>query len=194
MTRDHQANTLNIPGYEIIRPIGQGGMGEVYLARQLSLGRPVAVKVLSLVPRSDPVEQIARFRREAELMARVHHANVVQVHDSGTVDGRPYLVMEYIEGGDLRGRMEPGRLLPSDQVRPLVLPVAQALTCLHAHGIVHRDLKPENILMHHGCTPMLTDFGLAVLDTDVGMADANRRPDGNARVCRARAAIWARRG
>ena len=101
-------------------------------------------------------------------MARVHHTNVVQVHDSGTVDGRPYLVMEYIEGGDLRGRMEPGRLLPSDQVRPLVLPVAQALTCLHAHGIVHRDLKPENIMMHHGCTPMLTDFGLAVLDTDAG--------------------------
>ena len=168
MTRDHQANTLNIPGYEIIRPIGQGGMGEVYLARQLSLGRPVAVKILSLVSRSDPSEQIARFRREAELMARVHHTNVVQVHDSGTVDGRPYLVMEYIEGGDLRGRMEPGRLLPGDQVRPLVLPVAQALTCLHAHGIVHRDLKPENILMHHGCTPMLTDFGLAVLDTDVG--------------------------
>ena len=168
MTRDHQANTLNIPGYEIIRPIGQGGMGEVYLARQLSLGRPVAVKILSLVSRSDPVEQIARFRREAELMARVHHANVVQVHDSGTVDGRPYLVMEYIEGGDLRERMEPGRPLPSDQVRPLVLPVAQALTCLHAHGIVHRDLKPENILMHHGCTPMLTDFGLAVLDTDAG--------------------------
>ena len=57
--------------------------------------------------------------------------------------------------------------MPSDQVRSLVLPVAQALTCLHAHGIVHRDLKPENIMMHHGCTPMLTDFGLAVLDTDV---------------------------
>src|ERR1700722_14392018 len=116
MTGDHQANTLNIPGYEIIRPIGQGGMGEVYLARQLSLGRPVAVKILSLVSGSDRVELIACFRREAELMARVHHTNVVPVHDSGTIGDRPYLVMEYIEGGVLRKRMEPGRPLPSDQV------------------------------------------------------------------------------
>jgi formylglycine-generating enzyme required for sulfatase activity len=143
-------------------------MGEVYLARQLSLGRPVALKILALLPRSDPDQQIARFHRGAELMARVHHGNVVQVHDSGTVGGRPFLVMEYIEGGDLRQRMEPGRPLPRDQVQPLILPVAQALACLHAHGIVHRDLKPENILMHDGRTPMLTDFGLAVLDTDVG--------------------------
>jgi formylglycine-generating enzyme required for sulfatase activity len=73
--------------------------------------------------------------------------------------------MEYIEGGDLRRQMESGHPLPLDRVRSLVLPVAQALACLHAHGIVHRDLKPENILMRHGCTPMLTDFGLAVLDT-----------------------------
>ena len=143
-------------------------MGEVYLARQLSLGRRVAVKILSPASRGDAIDQIARFRHEAELMAGIQHSNVVPVHDSGTVDGRPFLVMEYIEGGDLRRRMEPGRPLSGDQVRPLVLPVAQALTCLHAHGIVHRDLKPENILMHHDCTPMLTDFGLAVLDTEIG--------------------------
>jgi formylglycine-generating enzyme required for sulfatase activity len=171
MARDDQANTLNIPGYEIIGPIGQGGMGAVYLARQSSLGRPVAVKILSLIPRTDPVDQIVRFRREAELMAQVHHANIVPVHDSGTVDGSPYLVMEYIEEGDLRRRMQPGHALPVEHVRPLVLPVAQALAYLHGHGIVHRDLKPENILMRYGCTPMLTDFGLAMLANDVGTPD-----------------------
>jgi formylglycine-generating enzyme required for sulfatase activity len=176
MSNIDQAQTLNlnIPGYEIIGLIGQGGMGAVYLARQLSLGRSVAVKVLRLLPRPDPVEQIARFRREAELMAQVHHANIVPIHDSGAVEGCPYLVMEYIEGGDLRRQMEPGRPLPLDRVRPLVLPVAQALACLHAHGIVHRDLKPENILMRHGCTPMLTDFGLAVPDNHPDTATRTR--------------------
>jgi formylglycine-generating enzyme required for sulfatase activity len=166
MIRDDQPMTLNIPGYEIVRPIGQGGMGAVYLARQLSLDRLVAVKILSLLPRTDPVEQIARFRREAELMAQVHHGNVVPVHDSGTADGFPYLVMDYIEGGNLRRLMEPVQPLRPEQVRPLVLPVADALGCLHAHGIVHRDLKPENILLRHGRTPMLTDFGLAALQAD----------------------------
>src|SRR5262249_18456537 len=79
----------------------------------------------------------------------------------------PYLVMEYVEGGDLRRRMEPGRPMPVARVRPLVLPMTQALACLHAHGILHRDLKPENILMPDEVTPKLTDFGLAVLDSDV---------------------------
>jgi formylglycine-generating enzyme required for sulfatase activity len=171
MRRDDQAKTPNIPGYEIIRPIGQGGMGVVYLARQLSLGRLVAVKILSLLSRSDPVEQSACFRREAALMAQVHHPNIVPVHDSGTVDGSPYLVMEYIDGGDLRRFMEPGRPHSADQVRPLVLPVAEALGCLHAHGIVHRDLNPANILMRHGRIPTLTDFGLAALGIDGGTGE-----------------------
>ena len=102
-------------------------------------------------------------------MARVHHPNVVQVHDSGTVDGRPYLVMEYVEGGDLRRQNGAGPAVAPRPGPPAGLAGGRRRsTCLHAHGIVHRDLKPENILMHHGCTPMLTDFGLAVLDTDVG--------------------------
>lgn len=168
MPSDARADILDIPGYEVLRPIGEGGMGAVYLARQVSLGRLVALKLLAIIPKADPDEQIARFRREAELMARIHHANVVSVHDFGIINGRPYLVMEYVEGGDLRRRMEPGRPLPVERVRPLVLPVTQALACLHAHGILHRDLKPENILMPDEVTPKLTDFGLAVLDSDIG--------------------------
>jgi formylglycine-generating enzyme required for sulfatase activity len=169
MARDERSDHLFIPGYEILRPIGRGGMGDVFLARQLSLGRLVALKLLSISPGTDAAERSARFRREAELMARVHHPNIVSVHDFGSVDGRPYLVMEYVEGGDLRRQMVPGRAMPVHQVRPLVSPVTQALACLHAHGILHRDLKPENILMHHEVTPMLSDFGLAVLDSDAGV-------------------------
>jgi formylglycine-generating enzyme required for sulfatase activity len=168
---DDRAEPLNIPGYTIIRPIGQGGMGEVYLATQESLGRPVALKILSLVQKVDPAEQLARFRRGAELMARVHHPNIVAVYDFGIIDrdgaSRPYLVMEFVEGGDLRQRMVPGRPLDIELVLPLVPPLAAALECLHAEGILHRDLKPENILMPEGSTPKVTDFGLA-MDTEIG--------------------------
>jgi formylglycine-generating enzyme required for sulfatase activity len=170
MTSDERAKPLNVPGYEILRLIGRGGMGEVYLATQVSLNRPVALKVLSLAPRGDPAAQAARFRREAELMARIHHPNVVSVHDFGTVDGdgRPFLVMEYVEGSDLRQRLEPGKPLGADRVRPLIGPVTQALAFLHAHGILHCDLKPENILISPDGIPKVTDFGLAVLDSDAG--------------------------
>src|SRR5260370_7097212 len=143
-------------------------MGEVFLARQLSLGRQVAVKVLA-VAMGTAGEACARFRREAELMARVHHPNIVAVHEYGTVGGRPFLVMEFVEGGDLRHRMVPAEPWPATRVLGLIGPVAHALESLHAHGILHRDLKPENILMEHGVTPKLSDFGLPVPNTDVGL-------------------------
>src|SRR5271166_1759700 len=82
-----------IPGYEILRPIGRGSMGEVVLARQLALGRDVAIKFVEMSQVADPHEQVARFRREAELMARISHPNIVTIYDFGTVDGQPYLVM-----------------------------------------------------------------------------------------------------
>src|SRR5262249_1613135 len=94
-----------VPGYEILRPIGRGSMGVVVLARQLTLGREGAIKFLDVAAAADPGDQVARFRREAELMARISHPNIATIYDFGTVDGRPYLVMEYIGGGDLRGKM-----------------------------------------------------------------------------------------
>src|SRR5438445_5730064 len=112
MARNEIEPPLEIPGYEIERRVGQGGMGEVFLARQLSLGRQVAVKVLA-VAMGTAGEAGARFRREAELMARVHHPNIVAVHEYGTVGGRPFLVMEFVEGGDLRQRMVPGEPWPA---------------------------------------------------------------------------------
>jgi eukaryotic-like serine/threonine-protein kinase len=153
-----------IPGYETIRPLGSGGMGLVFLARQLSLNRLVAIKYLTPIPLVDPTRLAATFRREAELMARLSHPNVVAIYDYGVVGDHPYLVMEYVEGGDLRRRIVPGRPLPPGVARDLVTPIAQALTCLHRSGILHRDLKPANILMRDDRTPKIADFGIAVLD------------------------------
>ena len=168
MASDVSNDFGGLPGYEFVRHLGRGGMGVVYLARQLSLGRLVAIKVLPPIPRAEMAEQTARFRREAELMARLTHPNVVAIHDSGLADGRPFLVMEYIEGGDLKRQLVPDRPLDPARVRALIGPITRALVELHRNGILHRDLKPSNILMRDGQTPKLADFGIAVLGGSVG--------------------------
>ncbi len=157
-----------VPGYELVERIGKGGMGEVFLARQVALGRLVAIKFLIPAGESDPAEDLERFRREAKLMARVSHPNILSIFDSGEANGRPYLVMEYVEGGDLRRLMRPGEPVPPCQVLSIVVPVAEALGYLHRHGIIHRDLKPENILLHDGRNPRVSDFGIAVLRAGTG--------------------------
>jgi serine/threonine protein kinase len=139
-------------------------MGLVVLARQVRLGRPVAIKFLSIDDPSGIGPRAARFRREAELMARISHPNILSIYDSGEIDELPYLVMEYVEGGDLRRLMRPGRpMMPTSQACSILSAVAGALGHLHRVGILHRDLKPENILMHDGDNPKVADFGLAVL-------------------------------
>jgi serine/threonine protein kinase/formylglycine-generating enzyme required for sulfatase activity len=157
-----------IPGFELIRLLGRGGMGEVFLARQISLDRLVAIKLLNPVYQSLSDERMVRFRREAELMARVNHPNVLTVFDSGAAAGRPYLVMEFAEGGDLRRLMRPGVPMPAGRVRELIEPVGRALACLHRNGILHRDLKPENVLIDNDGRPKVADFGIAVLRGGAG--------------------------
>jgi eukaryotic-like serine/threonine-protein kinase len=157
-----------VPGYQFERLIGLGGMGEVHLARQVALNRPVAIKFLTRTAGDPTDDYAARFHREAELMARISHPNVVTIFDFGAVDGRPYLVMEYVEGGDLRSRMVPDFPMTSGEIRAIMRPILKAVDYLHSHGIVHRDLKPENILMHLEETPKVTDFGIAVLDFAMG--------------------------
>jgi hypothetical protein len=156
-----------IPGYELLHSVGQGGMGEVYVARQLALGRLVAVKFLAPDPEVEPHEALERFRREAELMARVSHPNIVSVFDFGCVGNQPYLMMEYVEGGNLRRRMTPGEPADVGDVRSVLNPVCEALSYLHRQGILHRDLKPENILMQDEINPKVADFGIAVLSGGV---------------------------
>ncbi len=157
-----------VAGHEILKLIGLGGMGEVYLARQLALNRKVAIKFLARAAGDPPEEYERRFRREAELMARISHPNVVTIFDFGTADGRPYLVMEYIEDGDLRSRMVPDVPIEVGEIRTIIRPVIRAVEHLHRQGIIHRDMKPENILIHHEDTPKVTDFGIAVLDFAIG--------------------------
>src|SRR4051794_8912249 len=121
MTLEQQTIPDRIPGFEVIRPLGRGGMGIVLLARQISLDRLVAIKLLTSLSSNDPVQAAIRFRREAELMAKIHHPNIVTVHDFGSIEGKPFLVMEYVEGHDLRDIMKPGVPMAPEDVRPLVL-------------------------------------------------------------------------
>jgi formylglycine-generating enzyme required for sulfatase activity len=162
MAPDVLDEAVPLPGFETLRRLGRGGMGVVYLARQVSLNRQVAIKILPPLPRAESAARAETFRREAELMARVSHPNVVSVYDFGVADGRPYLVMEFVAGGDLKRSISADRPLEPGRVRGLIAPIARALTCLHRAGILHRDLKPANILMRDGQTPKVADFGIAV--------------------------------
>jgi len=150
-----------IPELEILELIGQGGMGAVYKARQKSLGRIVALKVLK--PELAAVPEFAeRFAREAKSLAQLNHRNIVTVHDFGQRDGLCYLVMEYIEGANLRRVLEAGRLSPEEALR-LVPDLCDALQYAHNAGVVHRDIKPENILLDRKGRVKIADFGLSKL-------------------------------
>jgi serine/threonine protein kinase len=154
----------SIGQYEIIRLLGRGGMGEVYLARDLRLGRLVAVKRLC----THGAELVERFVREARTTARCMHENIVVIHEVGEHDGHPYMVLEYLEGQTLRQWMREHAAAAGEQapVPPgraveLMLPVVRALAYAHERGIVHRDLKPENVMLTRSGTIKVLDFGIA---------------------------------
>ncbi|MBN9523956.1 serine/threonine protein kinase [bacterium] len=152
-----------MPGYEAVREIGRGGGGVVYLARQASLGRLVALKVLRADSAADP-EVRRRFRAEAEAVARVRHPNIVQIHEIGEAGGQPYLALEYVPGGTLADRLA-GAPLPPAEAAGLVELLARAVHSAHLRGVVHRDLKPSNVLLADEpgggpLVPKVTDFGL----------------------------------
>ncbi|MBA4066600.1 MAG: hypothetical protein C0501_23425 [Isosphaera sp.] len=149
-----------LPGYEVIRELGRGGMAVVYLARQTGLNRPVALKVVLAGALATPADR-QRMRREAEAVARLRHPNVVQIHDIGEHAGCLYLSLEYVGGGSLDRKLAV-RPLPPDEAVRLVGRLAAAVQTAHAHGIIHRDLKPANVLLDAGGVPKVTDFGLAV--------------------------------
>lgn len=149
----------NIPGYQVEAILGWGGVGVVYRARHLKLNRHVALKMLLSGAYADPRE-LARFAREARVVAGLHHANIVQVYDVGEFDGKPYFTMEFMEGGSLSQKLA-GTPQPAAEAALLLETLATAAQVAHACGIVHRDIKPSNILLAADGTPKLTDFGLA---------------------------------
>lgn len=149
------------PQFEILELLGQGGMGAVYKARQTSLNRLVALKIIK-PDAADDCDFAARFAREAQALARLSHQNIVTVHDFGQADGLYYLVMEFIDGANLRQVLEAGNLEPR-QALEIIPHICDALQFAHDEGIVHRDIKPENILIDKKGRVKIADFGLAKL-------------------------------
>jgi serine/threonine protein kinase len=147
--------------YEILGPLGAGGMGEVYRARDTRLGREVAIKVLPSEVGRDP-ERLARFEREAKAVSALNHPHVVTLYEVGTSDAGPYLVLEKVEGLSLRELLQAGPL-PLRRLLALGAQIAAGLANAHAAGIVHRDLKPENVMVTADGFAKILDFGLARL-------------------------------
>ena len=167
--------TKLFPNLEILGFLGKGGMGAVYKARQPNLDRLVALKILPPALSNEP-GFLERFNREARALARLNHANIVTVHDFGRVGEMPYLLMELVDGANLRQMEQAGRLTP-EQALAIVPQICEALQYAHNEGIVHRDIKPENLLMDKRGRVKITDFGIAkIVEGAKGKRLQYRRP------------------
>ena len=129
--------------YEIVREIGRGGMGVVYLARDTKLDRDVAIKCLP-DELADDSERLTRFGREAKLLASLNHPNIASIYGLEEVDGKRYLILEYVEGETLEKKLRAGAI-PVDEALPIATQIAEAIEAAHEDGVIHRDLKPANI-------------------------------------------------
>lgn len=159
--------------YRILKSIGRGGMADVYLANDLILdNEDVAIKVLRTNYQTDQVA-VARFQREARAMAELNHPNIVAIRDIGEEDGQQFLVMEYVDGADLKKYIQDHAPLSNNEVVRIMEEVLSAMTLAHQKGIVHRDLKPQNILLTKSGVVKVTDFGIAVAFAETSLTQTN---------------------
>jgi serine/threonine-protein kinase len=156
---DAAPGRVQVPGFEFTRQIGKGAMGKVYLGRQVSLNRAVAIKEMKKLDASHSAVQ--RFLREARIGAKLSHNNIVQFIEQAQTGERYYLMMEYIDGDDIKKRIDERKVLPVDEALAVILQIAHALDHMHGRGIIHRDIKPANIMMTRGNVAKLADLGLA---------------------------------
>src|SRR5690606_19431386 len=154
----HVTQFMQIPGYRIIRKIAQGGMSTVYLAIQISVGRVVALKVMSPALNGDPTFS-ERFQREANIVGQLSHPNIVSIYDIGRHNSLNYIAMDYLPGGSIHDKMLTG--INEELALRILREIASALDHAHSKGYVHRDIKPENILFRDDNSAILTDFGFA---------------------------------
>src|SRR2546421_2442815 len=162
-----------IPGYQLLEKLGQGAMGVVYKARQLSLNRIVAVKVVHPRWAAKP-EFLEGLRREAHLAARLSHNNIVQAVDVGSAGPLHYFVMEYVEGTTIRELLDGGKVFGEHEAVEIVLQLAQALEHAHRRGLIHRDIKPANVILTADGVAKLADLGMARETADAALARKER--------------------
>ncbi|UCD20169.1 MAG: serine/threonine protein kinase [candidate division WOR-3 bacterium] len=160
-----------IPGYKILGKLGSGAMAIVYKARQLSLNRMVAIKVLPKRFSQNP-EYVERFYKEGQAAAKLNHTNIVQAYDVGEAGGYNYFVMEYVEGKTLYDDLSAGEVFSEKEAIEIVIQVAHALAHAHTRGLIHRDIKPKNIMTDEHGKVKLADMGLARETTDIEAAQS----------------------
>jgi serine/threonine-protein kinase len=156
---------FQIPGYQVIQKLGKGSMGVVYKAKQLSVDRVVAIKIL-LDTLAQNKEFIKRFEREAKIAAKLSHNNVVNAIDAGEVDGHYFFVMEYVEGATIKDHLDEHKTFEEKEALRIVLAIAEALKHAQQRGLIHRDIKPENVILTRDGGVKLADLGLARLTDD----------------------------
>ena len=166
-----ESSSQQIPGYQILEKLGAGAMARVFKARQVSLDRIVAIKVLADTLSKNP-EFVDRFYKEGKAAAKLNHPNIVQAIDVGEARGAHYFVMEYVEGESLYDQLAKGKVFTEKEALRVIIQIARALEHAHAQGLIHRDVKPKNIMMTRDGQAKLADMGLARAATDMEAAQA----------------------
>jgi serine/threonine-protein kinase len=169
--KENKAAAHRIPGYKIRGKLGAGAMAVVYKARQLSLNRLVAIKVLPKRFHENP-EYVERFYREGQAAGKLNHPNIVQAIDVGEAGGYHYFVMEYVEGKTIADDLTAGKVFTEGEALEIIIQVARALAHAHTCGLIHRDVKPKNIMISNSGTVKLADMGLARETTDIEAAQS----------------------